>query len=1407
MICIKQLIKIDGSANTSAPILPSNSTGGGKTLTRLPGWTAPENNVNPAEKSVADPVAGAGAGLSVSSKNGSALGIELPDVSVLRGRLDDAKASEKKAKDKMNEYVDFHFGNLDMQDPAILEGLKADYAKATEARERAELNYYAHEDSLEDQLEGVGKTGRAISTIIAKPFLAADVIAQTAKHAANGEEMDMNTVAMQKYGRLGETRENITEGMSGVGKFLTDTAMSVGDSLYSLPLNVIVPGASLVAMGGQAAADKMYNLGEQGESASRALTRGLVSGTVEGLTEALPLGVLANLIKKGGKSVLRSMLKQASIEATEEGISYLANYIADKLAKDPNAKWSWPEFFTAIGGGGLSGLFFGFGGSMAGKASGNTGNTNSKVDTNFTETVLGAENTENALIPQISPDTAANAENVSEDTQEQINPSEPEILVNSTDSLVAETDNTTNANHISDNPNVVPSQSVADRLFTEEELDKYNLRSTHEVYTNAQAVQDADNLLNEDYKGEVERLRSNDTKWGAVENVEGHTILENLIEAARSSDNMNGWDAVKEWKQEVYDQMGGTETARALQVRSMFSDSTATIVSDAAIELDGKNVKKLTDAKKREILDNIYQQAEVYNSLKDGDTDAVIKLIKQNSEIRRTNGLFSKSTSKALDSAMNYIAENYSDGYQFLRGVALSQINSIATDYNRVSVTQALKTIRINNLLSKFSTIARNIVGNNVFDPLESLSNNVGIVADQIMSLATGKRTTTVDKSWLSSAKRKGSVEGALKSFVQVSLDAQTAANAGDSAATKYEGIGGGRTFKMTGNLIERFFSAWEKYTAYALQTTDEFQKGGIAAETQRQIDTMKDRGLLPQEDLSEWATETARQRTFQNDSNISKAVGNVRNAANQAIHVGELGAGDVLIPFAKVPSNIGAQVINYSPAGVVNGIRQMAQVMIAAKKGTVTAEQQAQAARNIGRGLNGSALLAGFAALAIKGIIDVADSEDPDKNALEKAQGKTGTQWNISATLRALDGESTEWKDDDLLMSIGFLDPINAIMATASLLADEIKDDKKLTIGEFAGSTFGGLYQAVMDLPAMSSISSLINSFSYAEGETEGWKAFNGLVDYGASQLPSFLIPNALRGIATGTDNTMRNQYASQNVIGSTVDSFKSGIPGLRKTLPASLDPFGREKTQTGNPVLNFVNNNILPGAITRYKETEVEKLISDVYEHTKESGVYPDKSAPKTISYKNETYKLTPGDKDDYLKIAGQEAVEIISGLYNSDMFRNATYEEKANYIKLANSYSRALADREVTDGKYQLSGVNKSIDNAVKNGMPAADYIVYYANKSKYDADGNSKYTNAEEVNAVKASGLKGEKLISLYAATFPEWVEGAKKRNVDFEQYLDYKLSTMGATTKAEKIKALVSAGYSNAEATAIYSKMD
>lgn len=835
------------------------------------------------------------------------------------------------------------------------------------------------------------------------------------------------------------------------------------------------------------------------------------------------------------------------------------------------------------------------------------------------------------------------------------------------------------------------TQSVANNLFTEEERANNPILAgtTHKVYTNEESRYDAMERLTYDFDGEKKALQSSD-EWGAAENVMGMEILRRLTEEARRTGD---YSETVEWKK-VFDQKG-TIAGQALQSRRQYAGDPAYIEAEAAEVLSKKLRRGITDEQKQEILQNVRNSAETLSNIQPGDTDSIISLIESVSSIRGTNGLFSKNTANSLDSALRHIAENSTDGEQFLRDLATAQIKSIAPDYQKTPTLERLRSLRISNMLSKVSTIARNLVSNNIFDPLESLSNNIGILADVIMEKFTGRRTTAFDRSWFSREKRAGSLDGLLKSYVQVALDASV-----DRASDRYE-TGSSRTFHMTGNFLERLLSTWQKYQGYFLNTTDEFQKGGIRAEQQRGIDELRASGRLGENELEGWAEDTARQRTFQNEGALSRAATGLRNAANyigiRSDRFGNFGAGDILLPFARVPANLVAQSANYSPAGSMNSLRQIVQVAIAGKN--ATAEQQAQAARNFGRGVSGSALLAGFGALAAKGLISVAGSYDEDQEALERAQGRTGTQWNLSATLRAIQGDSTEWQDGDTLMSIGFLDPINSIMAAGAILADELKEDGNLSAADIGGASLSSLWQAVLDMPAMSSVSDLIDSYTYAEGETDAEKVLNAAASYAASQASSFLVPNFLRGIATGIDDTVRNQYAGETAAEDAWNSILASTPVARGLLPASLDNFGRERTYTGNELLNFLNSNILPGQITRYTETGIEAELERLYEETGASGIFPDRNvSPGYVSYNGTRYDLTPEEKDIYQRTRGQMAEQLMGSIMETETYQNATPQEKADLLSDINTFANDLAKRELLESRdveYESSTWGKVYD----------------------------------------------------------------------------------------------------------------
>lgn len=182
--------------------------------------------------------------------------------------------------------------------------------------------------------------------------------------------VSMDAPGMQMMTEAIETREKALAGTEGVPRFLGETAISIGQNLALMPTAAISPAVPLAAMGAIAAADKTYELNSRGVAPGEALTRGLVSGGIEAATEKIPLDNLLDLVKTGGRSAVRSLLRQMGTEATEESVSYVLNYLADEAAKDPEAEFSLQELAEAAAGGGLSGGVQSGGAMLLGRAMG-----------------------------------------------------------------------------------------------------------------------------------------------------------------------------------------------------------------------------------------------------------------------------------------------------------------------------------------------------------------------------------------------------------------------------------------------------------------------------------------------------------------------------------------------------------------------------------------------------------------------------------------------------------------------------------------------------------------------------------------------------------------------------------------------------------------------------------------------------------------------------------------------------------------------------------------------------------------------------------------------------------------------------------------------------------------------------
>lgn len=397
--------------------------------------------------------------------------------------------------------------------------------------------------------------------------------------------------------------------------------------------------------------------------------------------------------------------------------------------------------------------------------------------------------------------------------------------------------------------------------------------------------------------------------------------------------------------------------------------------------------------------------------------------------------------------------------------------------------------------------------------------------------------------------------------------------------------------------------------------------------------------------------------------------------------------------------------------------VSEMANLLAKAKAGALTAPEQAKAVTDFGRAFNGTMGIAFFAVLSGAGIMKVAGDDDKDKEALEKSEGVTGTQLNTSALARLVSGGNAKWQDGDTLVSIGFLDPINAQMTYGALLADCYKEDGKITFGDVTRENLSSIYQSVMDLPAMSQLQEIENSFKYSKADTMGGKLADATFRYGASQATSF-IPNIVSGIGQGVDGKVRDTYNGDTTEENAWRTFKNKTIFLRQTNPVALDNWGNEKTYGDSAALNFLNATLNPGSVTKYRTSAVNQELYRL-ESMNIDVKYPERKAPLDGSRNGKDVDLTQDERRQYQMAYGQTAYDNIQKVIQSSVYKQSSDAEKAaaiqNLLEVATAAGKKKAKLDGSDTPSWTTKSNGSVaDNAVyraklasaKNTLPKGD-----------------------------------------------------------------------------------------------------
>ena len=786
-----------------------------------------------------------------------------------------------------------------------------------------------------------------------------------------------------------------------------------------------------------------------------------------------------------------------------------------------------------------------------------------------------------------------------------------------------------------------------------------------------------------------------------------------------------------------------------------------------ASELDAwDNLERsnLSDAEKTETFRQIVKWDTDIEAVKSGDTAAMKDIILDVAEARGVLNGVTGNESKALRS----IAESSLNALTFdqLKQFAYASTSAMSTDATSASLGRKIKTIQILNMLSNPKTASKNVTGNTSFYALDALSMKGGALLDMAVSKLTGTRSMAAD-SVFSKGTREAAVKAMRMSIAEITMDVDMG-----GTNTRY-GTGSQRTFKANGNFAERVISALERNQAYLLNATDEFYKGAARASeanTQRLIDE----GKIKTSDKNyakKQADQLSKYRTFQDNSKMSIAIQEIHDILNMALGVGDsgktikgrtvhsFGAGDIAAPFTRVAGNLVSRGAEYSPLNAVKGTVEIAEAVAKAVRGSgADVELQAKGVSNAARGLTGTAIAFGFMNLVKMGLMRKADDEDDEKvAALNRAEGMTGTQLNLSATKRWLSGGGTEWQYGDTLIDLSSVEPLNLLM---DLGAEMAKSEGNPVVSTFKAVP-DALISASADLPVIQSVGSFTKDvFKYGKDPLES------LLKNGASAAVSSVTPNVLRAFALGMDDRPRSTGYADTFTERLAMEAKSRIPGLRETLPGSVDTLGNERMYQGTTPERLFNSMLNPVGVNHYQQGKLSKDLESLRERSGgNTSFYPTNRIPKEVSFtdkngKKHTAQMDYEQRQDFQRTRGTVTNGTMMAMTGTRAYQKASAERQVELMAKCQSYGYEVAKGSVlgkdsmekwavnaqtskrdvglstveflnlyTDDRYKSYLVGKAYEKtkeAYRAGVSVEEYVGL---KESADTDGNGTISKAE------------------------------------------------------------------------------
>lgn len=375
---------------------------------------------------------------------------------------------------------------------------------------------------------------------------------------------------------------------------------------------------------------------------------------------------------------------------------------------------------------------------------------------------------------------------------------------------------------------------------------------------------------------------------------------------------------------------------------------------------------------------------------------------------------------------------------------------------------------------------------------------------------------------------------------------------------------------------------------------------------------------------------------TYTNKSKASDIALGIRKVFN--IAAGDMRVGDQIMPFVKTPANVIAAGVDYSGAGVpLEVVARMAKTIKSIHAGNSVSEALGDNFQGFTKTVVRAGLGLSFAYML---------------STLFQAQDFNG-QWPASPKeqnlLKMTNAPTNSVKIGNKWVSLDFFGPLGAPMV-GLLYAKKYGTDLPSAVWNY----YKGIGSTFANLPGVKELSSAIATITAnGPGTNTLSQEEQNVANYVISFVRSRSIPSIVSDIAKGTDTSTRTAGK-----GDFIASIKSGIPGLRETLPES-------KTATGNTVpTESLLSTLLFG--TRVQTAQQGKILNE-FVRLSGQGQLPSISDIEKSSARVKLLKTQIGDtkfqeaKTYYTDLLNKNVAHVI----DTASYKDASDEEKRTKI----------------------------------------------------------------------------------------------------------------------------------------------